>query len=155
MNYSEITYPDVNNGVGCRVTLWVSGCNIHCPYCQNPQTWDFNAGNEFTEDVKLKLFNILSKPYIQGITLSGGNPLDNYGDILELLQEIKSMFGNKKDVWLYSGYTLEEIISKDMVEMLEYIDVLVDGPYIHELRDISLPFRGSSNQRILYKGEDF
>ena len=152
MRYSGITYPDVNNGEGCRVTLFVSGCTHHCKGCHNKETWNFNYGNIFTEDIKKKLFDIISKSYIKGLTLSGGDPLDSYDEVLDLVKEFRSYFGETKDIWLYSGYTLEEILESGRGEILEYIDVLVDGPYIHELRDLTLEFRGSSNQRILYKG---
>lgn len=155
MNYHEINKCDVANGSGVRVVLYVSGCNIKCPHCQNPETWDFDSGVLFDENAKEILFNAISKPYIKGLTLSGGNPLDNYESVLELLKMFKNKFGNSKDVWLYSGYTLEEILDMNMSEILEYVDVLVDGKYIHELRDITLEFRGSKNQKILYKGKDF
>jgi anaerobic ribonucleoside-triphosphate reductase activating protein len=155
MNYSSITYPDVNNGSGCRVTLWVSGCKVHCPYCQNPQTWDFDNGTEFNDVVLEELFNLISKPYIKGLTLSGGNPLDSYDDVLRLVKKFRDKFNDEKDIWLYSGYVLDDIISMNKAEILDYIDVLVDGPYMHELKDISIPFRGSTNQRILYRNKDF
>ena len=155
MNYSSITYPDVNNGSGCRVTLWVSGCNVHCPHCHNPQTWDFRDGKYFDDEVLEKLFEFISKPYIKGLTLSGGNPLDSYEDVLSLVKKFRGRFGDDKDIWLYSGYVLDDIVSMDRAEILDYIDVLVDGPYVYELRDVSMPFRGSSNQRILYRNKDF
>lgn len=154
MRFHNITYPDVNNGEGCRVTLWVAGCTHHCKGCHNPQTWSFKSGREFTEDIKNKLYNVLKLPYIKGITLSGGDPLDSFDDIFELVKDIKNSF-NDKDIWLFSGYTLEEIQNSDKNIILEYIDVLVDGEFKEELKDLSLKFRGSSNQRILYKDIDF
>jgi anaerobic ribonucleoside-triphosphate reductase activating protein len=144
----------VNNGEGCRVTLWVAGCTHHCKGCHNPQTWSFKSGREFTEDIKNKLYNVLKLPYIKGITLSGGDPLDSFDDIFELVKDIKNSF-NDKDIWLFSGYTLEDIKNSDKNIILEYIDVLVDGEFKEELKDLSLKFRGSSNQRILYKDIDF
>jgi anaerobic ribonucleoside-triphosphate reductase activating protein len=144
----------VNNGEGCRVTLWVAGCTHHCKGCHNPQTWSFKSGREFTEDIKNKLYNVLKLPYIKGITLSGGDPLDSFDDIFELVKDIKNSF-NDKDIWLFSGYTLEDIQNSDKNIILEYIDVLVDGEFKEELKDLSLKFRGSSNQRILYKDIDF
>ena len=154
MKFHNITYPDVNNGEGCRVTLWVAGCTHHCKGCHNPQTWSFKSGREFTEDIKNKLYNVLKLPYIKGITLSGGDPLDSFDDIFELVKDIKNSF-NDKDIWLFSGYTLEDIQNSDKNIILEYIDVLVDGEFKEELKDLSLKFRGSSNQRILYKDIDF
>lgn len=154
MRFHNITYPDVNNGEGCRVTLWVAGCTHHCKGCHNPQTWSFKSGREFTEDIKNKLYNVLRLPYIKGITLSGGDPLDSFDDIFELVKDIKNSF-NDKDIWLFSGYTLEDIQNSEKKIILEYIDVLVDGEFKEELKDLSLKFRGSSNQRILYKDIDF
>lgn len=154
MRFHNITYPDVNNGEGCRVTLWVAGCTHHCKGCHNPQTWSFKSGREFTEDIKNKLYNVLKLPYIKGITLSGGDPLDSFDDIFELVKDIKNSF-NDKDIWLFSGYTLEDIQNSEKNIILEYIDVLVDGEFKEELKDLSLKFRGSSNQRILYKDIDF
>ena len=154
MRFHNITYPDVNNGEGCRVTLWVAGCTHHCKGCHNPQTWSFKSGREFTEDIKNKLYNVLKLPYIKGITLSGGDPLDSFDDIFELVKDIKNSF-NDKDIWLFSGYTLEDIQNSDKNIILEYIDVLVDGEFKEELKDLSLKFRGSSNQRILYKDINF
>ena len=154
MRFHNITYPDVNNGEGCRVTLWVAGCTHHCKGCHNPQTWSFKSGREFTEDIKNKLYNVLKLPYIKGITLSGGDPLDSFDDIFELVKDIKNSF-NDKDIWLFSGYTLEDIKNSEKSVILGYIDVLVDGEFKEELKDLSLKFRGSSNQRILYKDIDF
>lgn len=155
MNYHEINKCDVANGLGLRCTLYISGCKCYCKNCHNKDTWDFNSGILFDENAQKDLFEAISKPYIKGLTLSGGNPLDSYESVLELLKTFRMEFGDTKDVWLYSGYTLEEILDMGMTEILEYIDVLVDGRYVDELRDLSLPFRGSSNQRILYNGEDF
>lgn len=154
MRFHNITYPDVNNGEGCRVTLWVAGCTHHCKGCHNPQTWSFKSGREFTEDIKNKLYNVLKLPYIKGITLSGGDPLDSFEDVFELIKDIKNSF-NDKDIWLFSGYTLEDIKNSEKSVILGYIDVLVDGEFKEELKDLSLKFRGSSNQRILYKDIDF
>lgn len=146
MRIHNITYPDINNGLGCRVTLWVSGCIHHCKGCHNQETWDFNGGREFTDEDKRKIFEILEKPYIKGITLSGGDPLCSYDDVLALSKEIKSRFQNK-DIWLFTGFTLDYVKSY-MSEILNFVDVVVDGRYIEELRDVSLKFRGSSNQNI-------
>ena len=139
------------NGDGLRVTCWVSGCNMGCFNCYNPQTWDFNSGIPFTEETTQEILYDLSKPYIKGLTLSGGHPLDpqNAPEVLKIVKRVKMVFPNK-DIWIYSGYEWENIIKDETLrEILKYTDVLVDGAYIDELRDISLPFRGSSNQRII------
>ena len=151
MNYEKIDKCSVSNGVGVRTVLWVSGCDIRCRNCHNPQTWDFDSGIPFTEETMQELLYDLSKPYIKGCTLSGGHPLDprNAPKVLEIVKRVKMVFPNK-DIWIYSGYVWEDIIKDETLrEILKYTDVLVDGAYIDELRDISLPFRGSSNQKII------
>lgn len=151
MNYEKIDKCSVSNGVGVRTVLWVSGCDIHCYNCHNQQTWDFNSGIPFTEETMQEILEDLSKPYIKGLTLSGGHPLDpqNAPKVLEIVKRVKMVFPNK-DIWIYSGYVWEDIIKDDILkEILKRTDVLVDGAYIDELRDISLDFRGSSNQRII------
>jgi anaerobic ribonucleoside-triphosphate reductase activating protein len=149
MKYSEITYPDVNNGEGCRVTLFVSGCSHRCKGCHNPETWNFDFGKDFNDEVKIRLFDIVSKPYIKGLTLSGGDPLDSYDDVLDLVKEFRNRFGETKDIWVYTGYVIDDLLNLNKEQILDYIDVLVDGEYIEEQRDVSLAFRGSKNQRII------
>lgn len=149
MNYHKIEKFSVANGPGIRVVLWVSGCSLRCKGCHNPQTWDFDSGKPFDEDAKQELFEALDKPYIQGITFSGGNPLEHPYEVFTLTNEIKSKFPNK-DIWLYSGYTYDEICaSRERFKGITNIDVLVDGPYIEEQRDITLPFCGSKNQCLI------
>lgn len=150
MNYHKIEKYSTENGIGIRCVLWVSGCSLHCKGCQNPSTWDFDSGKPFDEKAKQELFEVLSKPYIHGLTLSGGHPLDdnNYQSVIDLVKEVKTQFPTK-DIWLYTGYTLEEIYYREKARILLYIDVLVDGPYIEDQRDISLSFRGSRNQRLI------
>ena len=149
MNYLQIEKTSVANGPGVRVVLWVSGCKIHCKGCHNPESWDFCAGKLFDENAKQELFKALDKTYIRGITISGGNPLDQPCEIFLLITEIKNKFPNK-DIWLYSGYTYDEIRSyREKFKGLMGVDVLVDGPYIEEQRDITLKFRGSKNQRLI------
>lgn len=151
MNYEKIDKCSVSNGVGVRTVLWVSGCDIHCKNCHNQSTWDFNSGIPFTEDTMQEILYDLSKPYIKGLTLSGGHPLDpqNAPEVLKIVKRIKMVFPNK-DIWVYSGYEWNYIIQDETLkEILKYTDILVDGAYVDELRDISLPFRGSSNQRII------
>lgn len=150
MRYRDITCPDVCNGTGCRVILWLQGCTHHCKGCQNPETWCFNGGKEFDTKAKDKLIELLKLPYIKGLTLSGGDPLDSYQDVYKLLVELKERFKDK-DIWLYTGYTLDEIENSDKHIVLDYIDYLIDGTYQEKLRDITLAFRGSSNQTIWEK----
>lgn len=153
MNYHKIEKTSVANGTGIRVVLWVSGCSLHCKGCHNPETWSLCSGKLFDEEAKRELFEALDKPYIQGITLSGGHPLEegNRTAIYFLVQEIKKRFP-QKDIWLYTGYTWDEIFkngSREMRKILYWVDVLVDGKYIEEQRDITLKWRGSRNQRVI------
>ena len=166
MNYHNITHDDMLNGSGLRVVLWVSGCSHHCKGCQNPQTWNPKSGILFDENVKEELFTELSKDYISGITFSGGDPLyiENVPEVLELIKEIKEKYPTKT-IWLYSGYTWEQIMqiefsNSDLVpnyetiydyrkEIIELCDVFVDGEYVEDKRDVSLKWCGSSNQRII------
>lgn len=147
MNYVKITKHDIANGPGVRVALWVQGCSIHCNNCHNQITWNFDYGKQFTNETMHELYDALNLPYIQGLTLTGGHPLEkqNIKQCTEICITIKTMLP-EKDIWLYTGYVWEDI--KDL-QIMNYIDVLVDGPYIDELRDISLAFCGSSNQRII------
>lgn len=146
MRYHNITKCDMLNGVGLRVVLWCSHCEHNCPNCQNPQTHDKDSGIPFELQDKEELFEALSKDYIQGLTLSGGDPLStlNRNEIAELLKEVKSKFPNK-DIWCYTGYTFDECID---FEAIKYIDVLVDGRYIEMLKDNKLKWRGSRGQLI-------
>ena len=147
MNYEYISKQDMLNGDGIRVVLWVSGCSLNCKNCQNPETHDPNTGTLWTQESEQELFESLDKDYISGITFSGGHPLEHYNidTITELSKKIKQKFPNKSQ-WLYTGYLWENI--KDL-EIMKYLDVIVDGPYIDELRDISLKWRGSLNQRVI------
>jgi anaerobic ribonucleoside-triphosphate reductase activating protein len=152
MNIVDITHPDVNNGLGCRITVWVSGCVHHCKGCHNPETWDFKYGRAFTDDDKKKIFEVLYKPYIKGITFSGGDPLCSYTDVLSLAREIKEKYPDK-DIWVYTGFSFE-YVREHMSEILDYVDYIVDGKFKIEERDVSLAFRGSKNQRIWKKEEE-
>lgn len=156
MNYIKITKHDIANGEGIRVVLWVSGCSLHCDECHNPQTWDFNAGQVFDEESKKELFEALAKPYVEGLTLSGGHPLEkeNRHEIFNLLEEVKINFPDK-NIWLYTGYIWDNIFyyNSSALECLKNIvslcDVVVDGKYMKEKRNISLAWRGSENQRVI------
>lgn len=157
MNYIHIDKASISNGLGFRVVLWCAGCTLKCKGCQNPQAQDFNAGKPFDENAKKIIFEQLSKPYIKGITFSGGHPIERKSAyvILNLIEEIKDKFPTK-DIWLYTGLKLSKNDFKpqylDMIisdELFKKCDVIVDGPYIEEQRDITLPFRGSKNQRLI------
>ena len=147
MKYHNITHDDMLNGDGLRVVLWVSGCEHKCYNCHNKITWDINNGLIFDDNAKEEIFRQLEKDYIKGITFSGGDPLhkQNRTEVFNLVKEIKTKFP-KKDIWLYTGYTWEEINDLDIID---YIDVLVDGKYIEELSNPDLEWRGSSNQRVI------
>lgn len=157
MYYGKIKEHDIANGSGIRVSLFVSGCRNHCKNCFQPETWDFHYGKPYTEETERYIIESLSHPYIQGLTLLGGEPLEpeNQRVLVRLLQKIKSICPDK-DVWCYTGYTIEKALQDNSRcrcevtdEMLSMIDILVDGQYVDDLYDISLKFRGSSNQRII------
>ena len=147
MRYLKIENVDIGNGLDVGSVLWVSGCSHHCPQCHNPQTWDKNAGEEFTGEVLDNLLDKLKRPYIKRLTLSGGDPLflGNRDEITNVVRKVKKNFPNIK-IWCYTGYLWEEV--KDL-PCMDFIDVLVDGEFKVDLKDITLPFCGSSNQRII------
>lgn len=151
MKFITVTSPDVNNGPGFRTTLWVAGCSHHCKGCHNPETWSYNIGKPWKE-VREKIYDDLSKDYISGLTLSGGDPIDQSNlDLLKfyfILKQIKKQFPTK-NIWLYTGFTLEEAIKNPFRKaIIKLCDVIVDGPFILKERDTTLLFRGSKNQRI-------
>lgn len=157
MNYGNIKNFDVANGAGVRVTLFVSGCTNHCEHCFQPQTWDFDYGKPFTRETEDKLLEMLAVPYIRGLTVLGGEPFEpsNQRALLPFLRRVREMYP-AKDIWAFSGFTLEELQTdghrarcEATDEMLSLVDVLVDGRYVHALRNLSLKFRGSSNQRLI------
>lgn len=164
MHYGKIIYCDVANGIGCRTSLFVSGCRHHCKNCFNQITWNFDYGDPYTEDTKKHIIKSIDMPYIQGLTILGGEPLEpeNQTAVLDLCKTIKERLP-EKTIWIYSGYTFEQITGTDDTfkhiatpesitnckEILNNIDVLVDGPFIQDLHDITLKYRGSSNQRII------
>ncbi|MCI8749644.1 MAG: 4Fe-4S cluster-binding domain-containing protein [Lachnospiraceae bacterium] len=188
MNYHNLTYPDMNNGSGLRVVLWLSGCSHRCKGCQNPQTWDANSGVPFDESAKEELFRELDKDYISGLTLTGGDPLyeSNLDGVLDLVTEVNKRYNTtqyiaddanenhnmsninadkirlsspQKSIWIYSGYTWEDILDEDynFLEMHDALrqaiiaqcNVFVDGQYKESQRDITIPYRGSKNQRVI------
>ena len=154
MNYADIRPIDVANGPGIRVSLFVSGCTHHCKECFNPETWDFNYGKPFGEAEIQAILGHLAKPYMKGLSLLGGEPFEpqNQATVLELVRRVRERFP-EKDIWCYSGFLFEALaagkVGEHSREMLEQLDVLVDGPFVLEQKDLSLRFRGSANQRIL------
>lgn len=150
MRYNQIRECDIANGFGIGTALFVQGCHFHCKNCFNQETWDFNGGKEWTDEIKNKLLEISDKPYITRISILGGEPLadENLDDIEDLIYAIRDKFGHDKNIWLYSGYVYEGMDSKrkSIVDMCDY---LVDGLFIDELKDYSLQFKGSKNQRVI------
>ena len=147
MHYGAIKKTDIANGLGVRVSLFVSGCRNHCKGCFQPQTWDFEYGKPFTKETEDEILEALRPDWIQGFSILGGEPMEpeNQKVLLPLLQRVRRERSDK-DIWLYSGYVYEEIKNS---ELLHYVDILVDGPFVEEMKDPSLTFRGSRNQRIL------
>lgn len=157
MNYANIKNCDVANGDGVRVTLFVSGCTNRCEHCFQPETWDFGFGEPFTHEVEDKLLGMLSPTYINGLTLLGGEPFEphNQRALLPFVKRVRETYPNK-NIWAFSGFTYEELMRdashprcEVTDELLSLIDVLVDGRYVDSLRNLSLKFRGSSNQRLI------
>lgn len=156
MNYATIKNCDIANGPGVRVSLFVSGCTHHCKGCFNEMAWDFDYGQPFTEETEKQLLDMMKPAYIHGLTLLGGEPFEpqNQGPIVAFLRKLKEAYP-EKGVWAFSGYTYDKIISgtlgdpKITREYLSYLDVLVDGPFIEEQKNLALRFRGSENQRLI------
>lgn len=156
MNYAEIKPCSIENGTGVRVSLFVSGCRHHCRECFNPETWDFNYGMPFTKETEEKIIEQLKPEYIAGLTLLGGDPgeVENQAALLPLLRKIKDRLPGKT-VWIYTGYLYEDFLAQGVAhceateEFLSLIDVMVDGPFVLEKKDISLKFRGSENQKMI------
>lgn len=147
MNYGRIKKTDIANGPGVRVSLFVSGCRNRCKGCFQPETWDFNYGEEFTLKTFVEIDNALDPDYIDGLTILGGDPFEpeNIEYVTAICESIKTTQPDKS-IWIYTGYLYEDLRG---LEIMRYIDVLVDGPFIESKKDISLQFRGSSNQRII------
>ena len=153
MYYSDIKYPDVANGLGVRVSLFVSGCRRHCPECFNKEAQDFKYGKPFTDKEITFIESKLQLPQVRGLSLLGGEPMEieNVIELLPFCKYIKEYYPNK-DIWCYTGYTYEELLNRNhkaTQEILKYIDILVDGDFQKDKKDLSLKFRGSSNQRII------
>ncbi len=151
MRYHNITKDDMLNGDGLRVVLWVSGCSHKCEGCQNPVTWDKNCGLNFETEAKNEIYKELNKEYNSGLTLSGGDPLfpDNRAEILALVKEVKNKYPDKT-IWLYTGFEWDYLIeTPETREILDFIDVIVDGRFILKERDVTLLWKGSKNQRVI------
>ena len=157
MNYAGIKYCDIANGTGCRTVRFVSGCRNACKGCFQPQTWDFGYGEPFDEKVQKEVLDSLAPDYISGITLLGGEPFEqeNQKELVPFMRKVVAQYPNK-NVWAFTGYIYDKDLvaggrrhTEDTDELLSMIDVLVDGPFVEELKDITLKFRGSSNQRVL------
>lgn len=169
MNYAQIRSMDISNGEGIGVSLFVQGCDFHCKNCFNSETWEFSKGQEWNDKTKNQFLKLIEKPFIQRVSILGGEPLHpkNVQNVLKIVDEIRVSYPTK-NIWLYTGYTWEEIWIKDKVktgdkikdmrqkaiknlrrEVVSKCDVLIDGRYVDELRDVSLHWRGSSNQRVI------
>lgn len=157
MNYAAIKKTDTANGPGIRVSLFVSGCTHHCKGCFNSETWDFKYGEPYTDEVQEEILDALGKSYISGLSLLGGEPMEpaNRPTVLALVKEARRRYP-QKDIWCYTGYTFEKDLlvwmkegKTEVAELLEYMDVLVDGEFVEEKKNLRLPFRGSENQRLI------
>lgn len=157
MNYATIKWHDIANGPGVRVSLYVSGCRNRCKNCFNPETWDFNYGQPFDEQVEQKIFEGLKRDYIKGFTLLGGDPFEpeNQKVLAPFMKRLRANFPDKS-IWCFTGYDFEKDLLtgkkgdfNDTMDILNSLDVLVDGRFVEELKDLKLKFRGSSNQRII------
>lgn len=157
MHYGEIKNCDIANGIGVRVSLFVSGCTNHCEDCFQPETWDFNYGNDFTEETENKILEMLAPDYICGLTVLGGEPFEpeNQRVLVDFLRKVRRKYP-EKSIWCFTGFTLEMLETEGTHchcevtgEMLSLIDVLVDGRFDKNKKNISLRFRGSENQRLI------
>ena len=156
MNYATIKNCDIANGPGVRISLFVSGCTHHCKGCFNEVAWDFDYGEPFTQQTIRTILDMMKPGYIKGLTLLGGEPFEpqNQGPIVELLRQVKKAYPQKR-IWAFPGYLSEKITSPTLgdwavtQEFLSYLDVLVDGPFVEEKKNLALRFRGSENQRLI------
>lgn len=151
MRYASVRELDISNGEGVGVALFVQGCHFHCKNCFNAETWDFNGGKEWTNEIKERFFDLIDRPYVKRISILGGEPLakENYLEIRYLLKDIKNKFPDKK-IFLYTGNTFEHITEiRELLRTIIYCDVLIDGRFEEDKKDLTLKWRGSSNQRII------
>lgn len=148
MNYAQIRKYDIANGPGVRTTIFLTGCTLNCKNCFNKEYQDFKFGSTFDEKAFEEIIDCLSDENIRGLSVLGGEPFDNLAGLRDFIQKVRAR--TDKDIWIYSGYTFEELLEKDgAMDVLKNIDVLVDGRFVEELKDLKLKFRGSSNQRII------
>ena len=153
MRYNKIRKMDISNGEGVRVSLFVQGCEFHCKNCFNAETWDFQGGKDFTTDTLSTLLNLCDKEYIKGLSILGGEPMHptNREMVVDIMRAFKFRFPNK-DIWMWTGYTLENLLQQkdeNIKSMLIYLDYLIDGQFEEDKKDITLKWRGSSNQRVI------
>lgn len=165
MRYAQIRSMDLSDGEGVGIALFVQGCNFHCPSCFNQDTWDFNGGKEWTEKTKETFLKLADKPYIKRVSFLGGECLanENLEGVYDVIKDVKELFPDKK-IWMYTGYTWESIFNPIITDNLDLkrdkliklrqkiakmTDILIDGRYIHEQKDMNLKFRGSKNQRVI------
>lgn len=149
MNYVGISSFDTANGPGVRVSLFVSGCRLHCPGCFNPESWDFEAGKPYTEETKNQILKALEEDFVKGLSLLGGDPLEpeNVEELTELCKAVREKFGDRKDIWLWTGRRYEKVCD---LKIFKYVDTVVDGPFIEKLKvDTKGSWFGSSNQRVI------
>ena len=147
MNYYQIRDMDISNGEGTGMALFCSGCPLHCSNCFNQELWDFNSGKKWTPDIEKQFIELTNRSYINRISFLGGEPLADQN--IESVSSIISKIDKTKKIWIYTGYTWEELVERDKVKYISAADVLVDGRYVNELKDYKLRFKGSSNQRII------
>lgn len=149
MRYAQIRSMDVSDGDGIRVSLYTQGCRIHCKNCYNYSIWDYSGGHEWNDSVKNFLLDLCNKPYISGLSILGGEPLseENLYDLSDLFECFRERYPDK-NIWMWTGYVYENL-SPEQKKVADMVDVLVDGPFVDELKDLTLKFRGSSNQRLL------
>ncbi len=147
MNYYQIRDIDISNGEGTGMALFCSGCPLHCPNCFNQELWDFNSGKKWTPEIEKQFIKLTNRPYINRVSFLGGEPLADQN--IESISSIISKLDKTKKIWIYTGYTWEELAKRDKIKYILTADVLVDGRYVDELKDYRLKFKGSSNQRII------
>lgn len=154
MNYAQLNLFDTVNGDGCRVSLFVSGCNHACKGCWSEETWNYKYGTEYTKAIEDQIINTLNTEFYSGLSLLGGDPLakHNLNSVLNLVKRVKAECTNN-NIWLWTGYYNDEITDSTRLEILEYVDVLIDGRFEEDKKDLTLKYRGSSNQNIIYLRE--
>lgn len=150
MRYALMRSMDISNGTFVGASLFVQGCRFHCKNCFNQETWDFNGGKEWTQESKDTFLSLINKPHIKRVSILGGEPLveENVDDVVDLMKSIKELYPDKV-IWVYTGYRIEELSESTRNDIFQYADIIVDGRFVDELKNITLKFRGSSNQRVI------